>query len=61
MKWARAGHSSVLIDGNLLTTGGYDSSEKFVSKHEEFSIKGRVKEKKMMPIKLYNRAATLFD
>ena len=61
MKWARAGHSSVLIDGNLLTTGGYDSSEKYVSKHEEFSIKGRVKQREMKSIELYSHAATLFD
>ena len=61
MKWARSGHSSVLIDGNLLTTGGLNSSEKFVSKHEEFSIKGGVKKRKMMPIKLHSHAATVFD
>ena len=60
MKWARYGHSSVLIDGILLTTGGFDSSANFVSNHEEFSIKGGVKERKTMPIKLHNHAATVF-
>ena len=60
MKWARAGHSSVSIDGKLLTTGGFDSSANFVSNLEEFSIKNGVKKRTMMPIKLHSHAATVF-
>ena len=46
LKWARAGHSSVLIDGILLSTGGFDSSLNFVSNLEEFSIKEGVKKER---------------
>ena len=64
MKRARFGHSSVLIDGNLLTTGGRDlqcaSSEKLLSNHEQFSIKGGVKDRTNMPIALKNHAAAVF-
>ena len=54
------GHSSVLIDGNLLTTGGCGSSAKLLSNHEEFSIKGGVKDRTNMPIALQNHAAAVF-
>ena len=40
MKRERFGHSSVLIDDNLLTTGGYDLHCESSANHEEFSIKG---------------------
>ena len=42
MNRARFGNSSVLIDGNLLTTGGCDfhcdASARLLANHEEFSI-----------------------
>ena len=62
MKRARFGHSSILIDGNLLTTGGryFDSSSKLLSNHEEFSINGGVKERTNMPIALQSHAAAVF-
>ena len=62
MKQARSGYSSVLIDGNLLTTGGryFDSSSKLLSNHEEFSINGGVRERTNMPIALESHAAAVF-
>ena len=63
MKRARLGHSSVLIDGNLLTAGGcdwLDSSAKLLSNHEEFSINGGEKERTNMPIALTHHAAAVF-
>ena len=63
MKQERYGYSSVLIDGNLLTTGGYDwldSPAKLLSNHEEFSIKGGVKDRTNMRIALQNHAAAVF-
>ena len=54
-------HSSVWIDGQLLTTGGLDSSkEKLFSRHEEFSFGEGVKERKEMPIALFGHTSTIF-
>ena len=67
MKKARSYHSSLWIDGRLLTTGGKDPSGKPTSCHEEFSFdvkKGRWKkwkERKEMPKALYGHTATIFD
>ena len=61
MKKATSCHSSVWIDGRLLTTGGRDSSWKTTSHHEEFSFDGGVKERKEMPIALHGHTATTFD
>ena len=66
MKEARCWHSSVWIDGRLLTTGGwnpYDAKNrlKITPHHEEFSFDGGVKERKEMPMSLDDHAATIFD
>ena len=60
MKGARLYHSSVWIDGRLLTTGGANTLNKKTSNHEEFSFGGGVKERKEMPIALYSHTATIF-
>ena len=68
-QWTTAGsiirgttdHSSVWIDGRLLTTGGQDVSYFVISRHEEFSLDGGVKERKKMPIELSCHTATIFD
>ena len=62
-------HSSVWIDGRLLTTGGLKEDHhwwrsgprKISSHHEEFSFDGGVKEMKEMPIALMGHTATIFD
>ena len=59
-KRQKFGNSSVLIDGNLLTTGGCGSSAKVLSNHEEFSINGGVKERKNMPMALTDHEAVVF-
>ena len=59
MKGTRLGHSSVLINGDLLTTGGCDSSLS-LSTIEKFSINGGVKERMNMPIALQHHAAAVF-
>ena len=64
-KMARAGHSSVLIDGSLFTTGGSNSSNvssldiNYLSNHDEFSIEGGLKDRKEMPIALSYHSATV--
>ena len=61
MSRARYRHSSVFIDGYFLTTGGLDTSFNALSLHEQFSISEGVKERKKMPIGLYNHTATVFS
>ena len=61
MKKARNYHSSIWIDGRLLTTGGRDTSIRTTSHHEELSLDGNVKEMKEMPIALMSHTATIFD
>ena len=61
MTRARYRHSSVFMDGYLLTTGGLDTSFDALSLHEQFSISDGVKERKKMPIGLYNHTATVFS
>ena len=61
MSRARYRHSSVFMDGYLLTTGGLDTSFNALSLHEQFSISEGVKERKNMPIGLYNHTATVFS
>ena len=51
-------HSSVWIDGRLLTTGGRLS---WSLHHEEFTFLDGVKEMKEMPVGLYGHTATIFD
>ena len=58
MKKAKFRHSSVWIDGRLLTTG---ESRKGTSYLEEFSFNGGVKIRKNMPIPLKFHTATIFD
>ena len=65
-QWKRIGtsqtkrlyHSSVFIDGCLLTSGGFDILPG--SNHEEFSFERGVNKKKDMPICLYGHTATIF-
>ena len=65
MKMAREGHSSVLIDGSLFTTGGsylpyvYATYVSDLSNNEEFSIEGGLKDRKEMPIPLSGHTATV--
>ena len=59
MKKATSCHSSVWIDGRLLTLGGL-SHNTVTSRHEEFSFDEGVKERKDMPIPLKNHTATKF-
>ena len=60
MKTARRHHSSVWIDGCLLTTGGESGEWKRIAHHEEFSLNGGVKERKEMPIALKFHTTTKF-
>ena len=60
MKRGRFWHSSVWIDGQLLTTGGLNSSMNLSSHHEEFSFGAGVKERKEMPIALCGHTSTIF-
>ena len=60
MKRGRFWHSSVWIDGQLLTTGRSDSSMNLSSLHEEFSFGEGVKERKEMPIDLGGHTSTIF-
>ena len=60
MNRATSSHSSVWIDGVLLTTGGKYSSGKITSHHEEFSFTGGVKKRKEMPVALAGHTATLY-
>ena len=57
MKKSLFDHSSVWIDGRLLTTG----SEGQTSHHEEFSFDGGVKMRKKLPMPLQHHTATIFD
>ena len=59
MKKKRYGHSSVLIEDHLHTTGGFYNT-KITSRHEQFSFDEGVKEMKKMPIPLENHTATAF-
>ena len=61
MSRARYRHSSVFMDGYLLTTGGLDTTFNALSLHEQFSINEGVKERKNMPIGLCNHTATVFS
>ena len=61
MSRARYRHSSVFLDGYLITTGGLDTSFNALSLHEQFSISEGVKERKYMPIGLYNHTATVLS
>ena len=61
MKETRSDHSSVWIDGRLLTTGGLIPLYQKTSHQEEFSFDGGVKERQKMPIALYSHSATIFD
>ena len=73
MKNVRYNHSSVWMDGFLLTSGGEETVESFmnnrreiehirktVSHHEEFSLEEGVKERKELPIVLKCHTATRF-
>ena len=60
MRRAKFGHSSILINGRLFTSGGCDSSLFSISNHEEFSMTGGLKERKEMPIALSDHTATIF-
>ena len=60
MKVAISDHSSVWIDGRLLTTG-YDEDYNQTSHHEEFSFDGGVKMRKKLPMPLQHHTATIFD
>ena len=57
MKKARRLHSSVLLNGCLYSTGGYDLSNKITSHHEILNLDGRVEEKKELPIQLWGHTA----
>ena len=57
---ARYQHASLLIDGNLFTTGGIDSSDKYTSSLEKFSFEGGAEKKEKMPIALKCHTATMF-
>ena len=59
MKKKRYGHSCVLIEDRLHTTGGFYNT-KITSRHEQFSFDEGVKEMKKMPIPLENHTATAF-
>ena len=61
MKTARFYHSSLWIEDCLLTVGGFDSSRKITSWHEEFSFDGGIKERTEMPIALTDHTATIID
>ena len=62
MKKAIFDHSSVWIDGRLLTTGDeFQVSRKETSHHEEFSFDGGVKKRNAMPIPLRLHTAAIFD
>ena len=61
MKIARRNHSSVWIDGCLLTTGGVLTDWEPIANHEEFSLHGGVKERKEMPIALFGHSSTVID
>ena len=68
MKNVRRHHSSVWMDGCLLTTGGEEQQKensrklwKNISHHEEFSLKEGVKERKELPIVFRCHKATKFD
>ena len=60
MKKKRYGHSSVLIEDRLHTTGGLYNKE-MTSHHEQFSFDEGVKEMKEMPIPLEYHTATTFS
>ena len=70
MKYERRNHSSVWMDGCLLTTGGEHKVNRrtrlrdweTIARHEEFSLNGYigVKERKEMPIALKCHTATKF-
>ena len=62
MKKKRYGHSSVLIEDRLHTTGGFKNTRyyKITTRHEQFSFDEGVKEMKEMPIPLLNHTATTF-
>ena len=60
MKKATSCHSSVWIDGRLLTTG-YEEDCEQTSHHEEFSFDGGVKTRKELPMPLMFHTATVFD
>ena len=58
-KRALLSHSSVLIDGCLLTTGGELTDWKPIANHEEFSLHGGVKERKEMLNALFVHTSTI--
>ena len=60
MKVARYQHTSLFIDGCLLTAGGIDSFGDYTSHLEKFSFEGGVEQKKKMPIELKCHTATMF-
>ena len=61
MKNARRNHSSVWMDGCLLTTGGdYNDNRMTSSQHEEFLLNEGVNERKEMPIALKCHTAIKF-
>ena len=64
---SRSGHSSVFIDGQMFSMGGdqttnicYAHEDYRSTHHEAFSIEGRVKQRKEMPIGLAYHTATIF-
>ena len=59
MKKTTIDHSSVWIDGRLLTTG-CEQKYKQTSHHEEFSFDGGVKARKEMPVERWYHTATIF-
>ena len=60
MKRERWHHSSVYVDGVLLTTGGSNSTHNALAHHEHFSFDGGVKDRKELPIALRRHRATMF-
>ena len=61
MKERRYLHSSVFINGRLFSCGGLDSNSKLISDHEAFTLNGKVKKKKSLPIALAGHTASKFD
>ena len=59
MSRARYRHSSVFMDGYLLTTGGLDTTFNALTLHEQFSLNEGVKKRNNMPIGLCNHTATV--
>ena len=64
---SRSGHSSVFIDGQMFSMGGdqttnacYAPEDYRSTHHEAFSIEGRVKQRKKMPIGIAFHTATIF-